>query len=604
MSASKRKERSRATVAALPATPDADEPGRPAAANGAGGARVAPAIPAAMISVSDVIALALPAGTRIVAGQDGLGREVTWATRLRPTPPAFGHLSGGELVLLPIQVLEQLDERLTLEDAVRQLAAFGVAAVAIHGEATPRSLAAAEEAGIPLLLLPEGAELGPLEREAARLITERRREVQLRGREVGLQLMELAISGEPLANVVRAMADVSGRSVALEAWDGRLLAYHAPGNRGPTRDQVANLIYREHGSLGRWLRATAASSPADPPTATYDLDGTWARVVAPIIGRNGLLGSVSLIVPRGGATPEDGMATANGAAACAVVLAREQAAASVRREVELHVLDEVLDGALRSETTLLQQAKRLGHDFDLPHLAIIARLDHALGSGPVRAQNRDERWTMLDDVLVRAGAPRSGGVLWRVRQNNAEIIWPAPGATELMRIASAIHADLGSLVTDASGGGPLVSLGIGTPRAGIEGIRRSHQEARQALTLGRRLHGAGHLTRFDSLGVFRLIFAAEQLPELATLHNETLGRLLEYDREHNADLIRTLDAFFSANGSPKEAAERLHVHRNTVLYRLDRIREISGFDLDDSALRLRLQLALQIHVALYASPAD
>src|SRR5690606_20214821 len=191
---------------------------------------------------------------------------------------------------------------------------------------------------------------------------------------------------------------------------------------------------------------------------------------APIIGRNGLLGSVSLIGPRGGAAPGDGMATAIGAAAGAVVLAREQAAASVRREVELHVLDEVLDGALRSETTLLQQAKRLGHDFEQPHLAIIARLDHAVGSGPVRAQSREERWTMLDDVLARAGAPRSGGVLWRVRQNNAEIIWPDPGPSEMMRIASAIHADLGSLVSDAGGGGPLVSLGIGTPRAGIEGI--------------------------------------------------------------------------------------------------------------------------------------
>ncbi|HEU0116150.1 MAG TPA: helix-turn-helix domain-containing protein, partial [Thermomicrobiales bacterium] len=65
-----------------------------------------------------------------------------------------------------------------------------------------------------------------------------------------------------------------------------------------------------------------------------------------------------------------------------------------------------------------------------------------------------------------------------------------------------------------------------------------------------------------------------------------------------AELIHTLDAFFAANGSPKEAAERLRVHRNTVLYRLDRIRDITGYDLDDAATRLRLHLALQIHLAL------
>ena len=553
-----------------------------------------------MITVSDVIALALPPGTRVLAGAGGLSREVTWATRLRATPPAFGHLSGGELVLLPVSVLAQVDERLTLEDAIRQVAALGIAAVAIQGEATPATLAAAEAAGVPLLLLPAESELGPLEREAARLITERRREVQQRGREVGRQLMELAISGEPLANVVRAMAEVSGRAVALEAWDGRLLAYHTPGSRGPARERVADLIYREHAALGRWLRATAASSPADPPTATYDLNGAWGRVVAPIIGRNGLLGSVSLIVPRGGAAPEDSLITATGAAACAVVLAREQAAASVRREVELHVLDEVLDGALRSEATLLQQARRLGHDFEQSHVALIARLDHPAGSGPVRAQRRDDRWAVMDDVIARAGGPRAGGVLWRIRQNNAEIIWPVSLPADVMRVATVMHEDLATLVSGASATNTAVSVGVGTPRAGIDGIRRSHQEARQALTLGRRLHGAGHLTRFDTLGVFRLIFAAEQLPELAMLYSETLGTLLEYDREHNAELIRTLDAFFAANGSPKEAAERLHVHRNTVLYRLDRIRDITGFNLDDATLRLRLQLALQIHIALFA----
>jgi DNA-binding PucR family transcriptional regulator len=216
----------------------------------------------------------------------------------------------------------------------------------------------------------------------------------------------------------------------------------------------------------------------------------------------------------------------------------------------------------------------------------------------VRAQNRDEHWAALDEMLVRAGAPRPGGALWRVRQNTAEVIWPVALAADASRVASVIHGDLAGVVSGSAS--PAVSVGVGTARAGIDGIRRSHQEARQALTLGRRLNGAGHLTRFESLGVFRLIFAAEHLPELATLHLETLGSLLDYDREHNADLVRTLDAFFAANGSPKEAAERLHVHRNTVLYRLDRIREITGFKLEDATVRLRLQLALQIHVALYA----
>jgi purine catabolism regulator len=548
-----------------------------------------------MITVEDVIKLALPPGTTVAAGASGLSREVTWAARIRSSPPAFGHLAGGELVLLPVTVLAELDERLQLDEAIRRLAELGVAGAAVLGTISKAARDAAEAAGLPLLALPKGADVGALERDAARLISERRRAVQHRGQEVLRLLMDLAIAGEPLGDVVQELARISGRSVALEGRDGRLLAYHAVGKSAPSRDLVESIIQRERPMVGRWLRTTAEASPADPPTAAYDLDSSWSRLIAPVIGRDGLLGSVSLIVPRGRATPEDAQVTARGAAACAVVLAREQAAATVRREVELDVLDEVLDGALRSEATLLQQAKRLGHDLLASHVAVVARIDSAV-AGPVRAGGSDERWDGLEESIARTGTTRGGRVLWRVRNNGAEFVLPAEELRDERRLATTLRDELQGLLRP--GGDSAISVGVGTIRDGIAGIRRSHGEARQAMLLGRRMQGPGHLTLFGDLGVFRLIFAAEGLPELRDLYTHALGALLAYDRMNTANLVETLDAFFAANGSPKEAAERLGVHRNTVLYRLDRIRDITSYDLDDSSVRMRLQLALHVHLAL------
>ncbi|MBA3450982.1 MAG: helix-turn-helix domain-containing protein [Chloroflexia bacterium] len=548
-----------------------------------------------MIAVEDVIKLALPAGTSIVAGISGLSREVTWAARIRSSPPAFGHLAGGELVLLPVAVLAELDERLQLDEAVMRLAELGVAAVAVLGTINKAAREAADIAGVPLLALPKGSDIGALERDAARLISERRRDLQHRGQEVLRLLMDLAIAGEPLGDIVQELSRISGRPIALEGRDGRLLAYHPAGKSPPARDLVESVVQRDRPTVARWLRTTAEASPADPPTATYDLDSAWSRLVSPVIGRDGLLGSVSLIVPRGRATPEDAQVTARGAAACAVVLAREQAAATVRREVELHVLDEVLDGALRSEATLLQQAKRLGHDLLGPYVAVVARMD-AAAAGPVRASANEERWEGLEEAIGRAASTRGGRVLWRIRNNGAEFVLPVLAVHDERRLAEELRDELQSALR--VGSDAAVSLGAGTIRDGLAGIRRSHAEARQALLLGRRMQGPGHLTLFGDLGVYRLIFAAEHLPELSDLYSETLGALLAYDRQNNAGLVNTLDAFFAANGSPKEAAERLGVHRNTVLYRLDRIREISGYDLDDAGIRMRLQLSLHVHFAL------
>jgi PucR family transcriptional regulator, purine catabolism regulatory protein len=548
-----------------------------------------------MITVEDVIALALPPGTTVAAGAAGLGREVTWAARIRSSPPAFGHLAGGELVLLPVAILAELDERLHLDEAIRRLAELGVAGAAVLGAIGKPAREAADAAGLPLLALPKGSDVGALERDAARLISERRRAVQHRGQEVLRQLMDLAIAGEPLGDIVQELARISGRPVALEGRDGRLLAYHAVGKSSPSRETIELMVQRDRPVVARWLRTTAEASPADPPTATYELDSAWSRLVAPVIGRDGMLGSVSLIVPRGSATPEDARVTARGAAACAVVLAREQAAATVRREVELDVLDEVLDGALRSEATLVQQAKRLGHDLLSSHVAVIARIDSTV-AGPVRASASGERWEGLEASIARTGTMRGGRVLWRIRNNSAEFVLPAGEVSQERQLAATLREELGGLLR--SGGESAISVGAGTIRDGIAGIRRSHAEARQALQLGRRMQGPGHVTLFGDLGVYRLIFAAEGLPELSDLYAQSLGDLLAYDRQNNADLVSTLDAFFAANGSPKEAAERLGVHRNTVLYRLDRIRDITGYDLDDAGLRLRLQLSLHIHLAL------
>jgi purine catabolism regulator len=328
-----------------------------------------------------------------------------------------------------------------------------------------------------------------------------------------------------------------------------------------------------------WLRSIGSSSAVEPPVRSWSSDDGWTRLVAPVTGRNGLLGSASLLVPAGHERPEDSIFTSRAAAASAVALSREQAAANVRREVELNVLDEMLDGALRSEISLSQQAQRLGHDLNQEFCTLNARVDPAQ-SGPARS--REGRWTVLEEGLRHAQRSLKLNILWRVRNTSAEVVWPTADAGSPTEVAGAVRDSLESAAQ------------------GIQGIRRSHQEARQALTLGRRLHGAGHITDFDDLGIYRLILAAEQLPELQSFQEETLSELLAYDRVHRSNLTQTMEAFFAANCSPKETATILKVHRNTVLYRLDRIAEITGLSLDDPDTRLRLHLALHVRMALGA----
>jgi purine catabolism regulator len=73
---------------------------------------------------------------------------------------------------------------------------------------------------------------------------------------------------------------------------------------------------------------------------------------------------------------------------------------------------------------------------------------------------------------------------------------------------------------------------------------------------------------------------------------ELLEPLIAYDAERGSDLIRTLTVFFDCSENASEAADRLFLHRNSVPYRLERVRELTGLDYRDNLDRLALRLGL------------
>ena len=74
---------------------------------------------------------------------------------------------------------------------------------------------------------------------------------------------------------------------------------------------------------------------------------------------------------------------------------------------------------------------------------------------------------------------------------------------------------------------------------------------------------------------------------------ELIEPLIAYDdRRRRGDLVRTLSVFFASKANVSDTADRLFLHRNSVLYRLARIQELTGLDLRDPRARLALQLGL------------
>jgi purine catabolism regulator len=159
----------------------------------------------------------------------------------------------------------------------------------------------------------------------------------------------------------------------------------------------------------------------------------------------------------------------------------------------------------------------------------------------------------------------------------------------------ALALDLGQRVLEqATREYPDIPLrcGIGAPAQVLSDWRVSFRQAGQTLDLARRL-GERKPLYFPDLSVYRLLFQIEYNPELITFQEETIGALLAYDG--GEELIHTLEVYFEHNGNLTQTAEALFIHRNTLIYRMERIAEITGSDLNRPETRLAVQLALHIH---------
>ncbi|RKD31674.1 CdaR family transcriptional regulator [Thermohalobacter berrensis] len=135
--------------------------------------------------------------------------------------------------------------------------------------------------------------------------------------------------------------------------------------------------------------------------------------------------------------------------------------------------------------------------------------------------------------------------------------------------------------------------GFGRPYKGLENVYKSYTDAIKAIHAGEIL-GESKITSFNELGIYKLLCNDNLKDEMEIFYNETLKILVEYDKNKSTELVKTLESYFKYNGNLKQMSKALFTHYNTVLYRIQRIKEITGMDLDNAEDRLNLQIALKI----------
>ena len=166
---------------------------------------------------------------------------------------------------------------------------------------------------------------------------------------------------------------------------------------------------------------------------------------------------------------------------------------------------------------------------------------------------------------------------------------PPDGGT----VAERLRELLGPLEAGLGPEGRL-TLGASAPAASAGGLRGALEEARHARRIAASRVGRICVSGPEELASHVLLLAAVPDEVRRAYRSRLLDQVIGYDLEHQADLVRTLEAFLRYDGSWTRCAAALHVHVNTLRYRIGRIEELTGRDLSRLEDRVDFYLALEL----------
>jgi hypothetical protein len=150
-----------------------------------------------------------------------------------------------------------------------------------------------------------------------------------------------------------------------------------------------------------------------------------------------------------------------------------------------------------------------------------------------------------------------------------------------------------------------VRVGVSNSFSNIDKLSRYYNQARRALQLGEQFGGKQALCLYLDYQLHDLLSASGASVSLGQYCHPALHRIRKYDHDNGTALYDTLQSYLDCGCSIKECATRLFLHRNTVVYRLEKIHELWHIDTDDPQIRLLLQISFLIDRLLgYNDPPD
>ena len=526
------------------------------------------------LTVAELLGDEVLDGAELIAGHAGLKSTIS-AVNVMSVPDIGRWVRHDEFLLAtgyPLPCDADGQERL-----LKTLHELGVVGIGIKldrymPDLSQQIIDVAADLGLPLVVIPERIRFDDILSRAFTTIVNRQASALARAQEIHSSFLDITLSGGGLSELARKLSGLlGGASVVITDPQGSVLS--------SAGDQTALTDLRLLGSRG-----VAISRLGGAGLHKDDANGRrWAaREIRAGNLHHGYVVAAESLALFGDFSM---VAVDQAAIVAALEVTRDLAVGAVERRFSSNALFELITGSESEFADAARRGSGFGWDLERDVVVLVGRRESTADDTPLskrRSRFADER-----AVEFWASAIRSHDRSAAAAGLGSELVAVIGADTNAVAVARSIQAEVAQFTLGE------YAIGVSRTYPGATGISVAYQEARMALRLGHRVSGAGAVTAYGELGLFRLL-AQVGNQELRKFAEETLGPLMRLNEPERSEMFSTLEALVEHNMNMAETARHLHFHYNTLRYRLTKLERLLGAFSSSTPVTIRVCVALQI----------
>lgn len=556
-----------------------------------------------MLTVQDLLEIKAIEGLKIIAGEKGINNEIS-IVNIIENPDALDWLTPNELLLSTGYIFKdnvEFQNKIIKELSENNCAGLVVKTKRYLDKLPPNMIAEANKYGLPLLELPMEYTLSNVisiinEKTSGRYDLLNRQTLDVHN-----LFFKITLEGGGITQISSMLSEAISNPIIIVDKDWKLLNYseHTDNNH-PINESLnvssSNPIFEKE------FTDTIPHNISEMKKSVkriYNLNGKniICRVL-PIAVSQDLYGYIIVWQTVRKLTEFDYVILQQ----ASTIIALERIKAKEIEEVKLKIrhdfFDDLLSGKITSPDTLQTLCDLHGINPNYMYYCVVVNIEtnevDKLEDMISRRYKMENIAQTCVDLIYKLTYKAKGEITCFYRNNRVIILVGQNNehtpilVNEAKQYATELHEELVRKTNKS------FLIGIGQQYKSISLINKSFSEANEMIRLMHQINEKNVVSHFEDYSVYHLLDSNVNDAELDDFFQKCLGKIYEHDNLHGTSYISTLENYFYNNQNVTETSKAMYLHRNTLNYRIEKIKEILNTDLKNSEELLRIQIALKI----------